>query len=175
MFNKVLFLEIWILRMYYNKYTEVSVNPTSPVRYAIFQSISIFCKIPLLISISIFSRTSILISIFSRMTMSISISIFFKLSLSISIPMPILSKFPYQYFYRYRYFQKMLIDILSISIFSQKSSIFYRYFKKCRYIDNQYRYFIKRTWKITNLLKTLPEAQRTQGIDSLTRVISPAK
>ena len=110
-------------------------------RYDIL-SISIFCKIPL--SISIFSRKSISISIsiFSRMTMSI--SIFFKLSLSISIPISIFSKFLYRYRYRYRYFQKLLIDILSISIFSQKTSIFYRYFKKCRYIDNRYRYFIKK-------------------------------
>ena len=119
-------------------------------RYNIL-SISIFCKIPL--SISIYSRKSISISIsisiFSRMTMSISISIsiFFKLSLSISIPISIFSKFLYRYRYRYRYFQKLLIDILSISIFSQKTSIFYRYFKKCRYIDNRYRYFIKKAWK----------------------------
>ena len=116
-------------------------------RYDIL-SISIFCKIPLSISISIsiYSRKSISISIFSRMTMSISISIsiFFKLSLSISIPISIFSKFLYRYRYRYRYFQKLLIDILSISIFSQKTSIFYRYFKKCRYIDNRYRYFIKK-------------------------------
>ena len=80
----------------------------NPNRYDIL-SISIFCKIPLSISISI--------SIFSRMaiSISISISIFFKLSLSISI----FSKFPYRYFYRYRYFPNFLIDIFSISIFSK--------------------------------------------------------
>ena len=137
---------------------EQKCNPTNCIPLALFDmpnsnrydilSISIFCKIPL--SISIYSRKSISISIsisiFSRMTMSISISIsiFFKLSLSISIPISIFSKFLYRYRYRYRYFQKLLIDILSISIFSQKTSIFYRYFKKCRYIDNRYRYFIKK-------------------------------
>ena len=68
-------------------------------RYDIL-SISIFCRIPLSISISI--------SIFSRM--AISISIFFKLSLLISI----FSKFPYRYFYRYRYFPNFLIDMFSI-------------------------------------------------------------
>ena len=57
------------------------------------------------------------------------------------------SPYRYWYFYRYRYSQKNLIDILSISIFSQKVSIFHRYFEKCRYIDNRYRYFIKKTWK----------------------------
>ena len=84
----------------------------NPNRYDIL-SISIFCKIPFSISISI--------SIFSRMaiSISISISIFFKLSLSISISISIFSKFPYRYFYRYRYFPNFLIDIFSISIFSK--------------------------------------------------------
>ena len=72
----------------------------NPNRYDIL-SISIFCKIPL--------------SIFSRMA----ISIFFKLSLSISESISIFSKFPYRYFYRYRYFPNFLIDIFSISIFSK--------------------------------------------------------
>ena len=78
----------------------------NPYQYDIL-SISIFCKIPLLISI------------FSRMAISISISIFFELSLSISISISIFSKFPYQYFYRYRYFPNFLIDVFSISIFSK--------------------------------------------------------
>jgi len=90
----------------------------NPNRYDIL-SISIFCKIPLSISISIFSRMAI--------SISISISIFFKLSLSISISISIFSKFPYRYFYRYRYFPNVLINIFSISIFS----IYY-----IDYIDN---------------------------------------
>ena len=50
----------------------------------------------------------------------------------------------------------MLTFFLSIFCrywYSQKKVlIFHQYFKKCRYVDNQYRYFIIKTWKKLNFL-----------------------
>ena len=82
----------------------------------------------LLIDIDIFQNLIIDIAIFQNLLINIDI---FPISLSIFLSILI--------------FSKKLTDILSISIFSQKVSIFHQYYEKCRYIDNQYRYFIKKT------------------------------
>ena len=84
--------------------------------------------------------------------MTITVSIFFKLSLSISIPISIFSKFPY----RYRYFQKMLIDILSISIFSKKSIDISSIFQKMPLYRQSISIFHQQSMKkVLNLLKKM--------------------
>ena len=126
----------------------------NPYRYDRL-SISIFCKIPLsiliYISISIYIFIDRDINTFKNILNNIEIFkngfdiVIFKFSLSVSIS--IFSKFSYHYFYLYRNFQKIKTNISLIEMCKKYLSISYQFVKKCRYIDNRYRYFMRKSWK----------------------------